>query len=1217
MITRSRPSWWSLTLAAVAGLFLSILGASPAAAGVRGYFVDSSGSWFIFDTTRPSAPGMTGLSGLNPGDHIVGLDYRPQNGMLYALGYNSGAGTVQLYLISTRVNFAAPIGATGTFVAGDGITPVPITGTNFGFDFNPTVDRIRVVNDAGQNFRMNPNTGAFVDGDLGGAPGSVPGVNMDAPISGATTSVDAAAYTNDEQNATATTLYTLSAATHTLYLQNPPNTGVQTTPLPVTLNGSPLNFTAANGFDILPGVNVSSSNTPATGTGLAFLTVAGTWALYTIDLSTGAATLLGIQGTGINIQAMALQGEPVAGGLPAIALGSSNTLARFNTVTPNTAVSVGVSGLVAGETLMAIDWRPQTGQLFGLGVNPGNGTGSATLYLLDPQTGAATIVGAAAGSIADGAGTPISLAGATAFGFDFNPMADRIRVVTDNGLNFRINPNDGTVVGGALDAPISGLPSGSSGVTGAAYTNNFGGPPGSGATTLYTLDPISNMLFIQNPPNNGVQTAGMPVTLNGSPLDFSAAAGFDIPPKVQVLTSNSVAMGAGYAMLTVGGISQLYSIELSNGAATLIGQIGVPGTFSGLAVGDGAIIPTTVTLSSSPNPSIPGQTVTFTATIAPSNLLSGDVRFRAGGTVMSGCETQFVTLGTATCMTSLPAGSYNVVADFTGDQGHTGSVSAPLTQTVSVPPTTPTTITLQIGGNPAQEGQNVVLQAVVTPSPTAGTVTFFIDGVPVSLPVALPPNPAQANVPTHAVGTYQVTAQYSGDAATHLEPSTSAPVTLTVVEPGPHTQYFAEGATGGFFQTDVGLLNASKTARANVTATLYPESGSPVVQTFTLAPLTRRTIDVNTALGSGQGVSTLIQSDTPVAATRQMTWGHPVYGSTLESGIEAPSLTWYFAEGATNVFSLFYQIENSNATQATVTLTHLLEGGAAPVIEHEMVPAFSRRTFYINDVPGLRYAALSTIITSDVPVVAERAMYLNSPARVFEGGTAGRGATWPSSTWYFAEGSTGFFHTYLLLGNPNMDTATVTVRYQLPHGTSITKSYDVPGQSRRTIDVNGEDPQLASTAVAMEVSSFLGIVAERAVWWGDPFYEGTVALGSPAAGRTWAIGEGAEGGPDAEATFVLISSLGGPTGTVRLTVVYDDGTNEQKDYTLLGGARLTVRVGDDFAKSRGQKFSVLVESLYQSVLSSAYGLINVEIARYQSPTSFLDGGGAASATKIK
>ena len=80
---------------------------------------------------------------------------------------------------------------------------------------------------------------------------------------------------------------------------------------------------------------------------------------------------------------------------------------------------------------------------------------------------------------------------------------------------------------------------------------------------------------------------------------------------------------------------------------------------------------------------------------------------------------------------------------------------------------------------------------------------------------------------------------------------------------------------------------------------------------------------------------------------------------------------------------------------------------------------------------------------------------------------------------------------------------------------------------------------------------------------------------------------------------------------LRFTVVYDDGSREQRDYTLLGNARLTVRIGEDFANAADRKFSVLVESLTVGVPFTA------EYARYQSPATFGDGGGAALATRIR
>jgi hypothetical protein len=106
--------------------------------------------------------------------------------------------------------------------------------------------------------------------------------------------------------------------------------------------------------------------------------------------------------------------------------------------------------------------------------------------------------------------------------------------------------------------------------------------------------------------------------------------------------------------------------------------------------------------------------------------------------------------------------------------------------------------------------------------------------------------------------------------------------------------------------------------------------------------------------------------------------------------------------------------------------------------------------------------------------------------------------------------------------------------------------------------------------------------------------QGSVAIGSSWVGTVWAIGEGAEGGPLDERTFVLVANSGVAPGTVRITVVYDDGTDEPKDYAMSGESRLTVRILDDFTEAKDATFSVLVESVTTGVS------IAVEVARYQS-----------------
>ena len=150
--------------------------------------------------------------------------------------------------------------------------------------------------------------------------------------------------------------------------------------------------------------------------------------------------------------------------------------------------------------------------------------------------------------------------GVTAVGFDFNPTVDRIRVVTNTGQNLRLNPNDGTIA--ATDLNLNpGTPS----ITGAAYTNNFAGTT---STALLVLD--ATTLYTQAPPNNGILT---PVGMLG--ISNAIQNGFDIGG-----TSNNA-----YALFTVGGITKVYAVNITTGAATA--GIDFPNTINAFAIGLG------------------------------------------------------------------------------------------------------------------------------------------------------------------------------------------------------------------------------------------------------------------------------------------------------------------------------------------------------------------------------------------------------------------------------------------------------------------------------------------------------------------------------------------------------------------------------------------------------------------------------------------------------
>ena len=205
------------------------------------------------------------IAGLGIGENVIGIDFRPVTEELY--GITDGSRVLRIDVFT---------GATTQ--VGPGFLPV-VVGTSFGVDFNPTVDRIRVVSDLDQNFRLHPDTGlvAFSDLALNYAAGD--------PNFGVSPNVAGVAYLNNSPVATVTTLYGIDFNTDSVVIQNPPNDGTLT-----TVGGLGFDTSDLVGFDIQA----------RTGTAYASLTTmsAPFSQLFTVDLGTGLVTLVGtIAGT--------------------------------------------------------------------------------------------------------------------------------------------------------------------------------------------------------------------------------------------------------------------------------------------------------------------------------------------------------------------------------------------------------------------------------------------------------------------------------------------------------------------------------------------------------------------------------------------------------------------------------------------------------------------------------------------------------------------------------------------------------------------------------------------------------------------------------------------------------------------------------------------------------------------------------------------------------
>ncbi|MEG3627307.1 DUF4394 domain-containing protein [Streptomyces poriticola] len=241
----------------------------PAPQSLRAFGISGDGTLMAtFTTDRPQVLDwvrvVTGLSG---DTGLIGIDFRVQDGLMYGVGNKGG-----IYTIKT------PPATTDVVVAKVSQLQYALFGANFGVDFNPAADRLRVISDKGQNLRHNLNDHSTVQ-DL----------NLNTPpAEGTTKGVPAAAYTNNDLDAaTATTLVDINTTSDQVVLQSPANNGT----LAATGN---LGIDAGSnaGLDIH---STLSGGKTVRNTAFASLAPhgAGTPSLYGIDVLTGQATSIG------------------------------------------------------------------------------------------------------------------------------------------------------------------------------------------------------------------------------------------------------------------------------------------------------------------------------------------------------------------------------------------------------------------------------------------------------------------------------------------------------------------------------------------------------------------------------------------------------------------------------------------------------------------------------------------------------------------------------------------------------------------------------------------------------------------------------------------------------------------------------------------------------------------------------------------------------------
>jgi len=423
---------------------------------------------------------------------------------------------------------------------------------------------------------------------------------------------------------------------------------------------------------------------------------------------------------------------------------------------------------------------------------------------------------------------------------------------------------------------------------------------------------------------------------------------------------------------------------------------------------------------------------------------------------------------------------------------------------------------------------------------------------------------------------------------------------------GFYTRYFAEGVNSEFFFTFIapehlpGVVPGRIHERqidangwATSTTTSFQLVGGALSSTY--AHDERRRLESSYA--------TIIESDAPFAAERWTRWpayptGSPFgYGSHASEGTRSPSKRWLFAEGVTGAFHTYVALLNPSTQRARLTVTYFGAAGATPISREHILEPDSRGTIDVNvDAAGLASTDVAIAIDSDVPIAAERSIYLDAGGAVWGAGTSSIGAPAPATEWFLAEGLTNsLFDTYLLLLNPETTAATVEIRVLREDGAPITLTRTIAPRSRATIYMNDADPALASssTSFGLAVRSINGtpIVVERTMWWNDPvrgthWIEGHTSMGTPELATRWIAKESLIAGLNGElAAYLLLANPNATPATVRVTLPppFPGAPTGAVTVTVPASRRLTLDLGNTFVLAEGRPdgrhASVLVESI--------------------------------------
>ncbi len=535
---------------------------------------------------------------------------------------------------------------------------------------------------------------------------------------------------------------------------------------------------------------------------------------------------------------------------------------------------------------------------------------------------------------------------------------------------------------------------------------------------------------------------------------------------------------------------------------------------------------TTTSVTSSANPSVFGQGVQYTATVAGGPSVSGTITFKDGGSTIAGCVAVVMTAGSASCTISPTAATHTITAVYSGDANDTASTSPALTQVVTADPTT-TVVTATL--NPTVFGESVTFTATVTANAPgsgipAGKIAFQNGGANISgcSAVTLVAGVATCTTGALATGSHTITGVFNGSSS-YLT-STSAVIPETV----------NQGATIIALASSV---NPSVTGQAvTFTATvavILPAAGTPTGKVnFEDGGVTIAGCGAKTLAAAGTATCAFTYSG---AGTHTIT---AIYtGDTNFTGSTSPDFTQTVDQASTS--TVVTSSLNPAVTGQTATFTATVSAVA---------PGTGTRTgTVVFEDGGATIAGCAAQVLSAAGKATCATAFATSGAHpitaVYSGDSNFSGSTSPALTETVNQGATATVVGSSL--NPSLPGQTVTYTAIV---SATTPATGTPTGVVTFMDGASGIAGCVANALAGGVASCsvayaaIGTHAITAVYGADPNFTGsvssvltqTITQGATAAAVTSSVSPSVsgEGVPYTATVTAVVPASGTPTGTV-------------------------------------------------------------------------------------